>query len=176
MRRGLVQVYTGDGKGKTTAAAGLAIRAAGRGLNVVFMQFLKNGNSGEIILIEKRFPEISVMGFNSQQKFIWDMNESERELLEKETCRGLAEAEEISENGNCDILILDEIFGTLKTGFISTDDILNLIRNRSERVELVLTGRDAPEEIIKVSDLVTEMRKVKHPFDDGVKARSGIEL
>ena len=175
MKQGLVQIYTGDGKGKTTAAAGLAMRAAGRGLKVVFIQFLKSGDSGEIMLMEKNIHEIKMMRFNSQDKFIWNMSEGELDLLGKETREGLDAAVKIAESGSCDILILDEIFGALKNGFISVNDILILIKKKESGVELVLTGRDAPAEIIKEAHLVTEMRKVKHPFDAGIKARRGIE-
>jgi len=175
MKQGIVQVYTGDGKGKTTAAAGLAMRAAGRNLNVVFIQFLKSDDSGEIMLIEKSVPEIRIMRFNSQKKFIWDMNEEERELLKKETREGFNVASDISGKGGCDMLVLDEIFGACRNGFITTDEILNLIKSKHSGVELVLTGRDAPSEIIEAADLATEMKKVKHPFDAGMKARMGIE-
>ena len=175
MNKGLVQIYTGDGKGKTTAAAGLAMRAAGRGLKVVFIQFLKSDDSGEIMLMEKSIPEIKVMRFNTQIKFIWDMNDDERELLRKETCEGLDSALNISVKGDCDMLVLDEIFGARRNGFITTAEILNLIKLKGSGVELVLTGRDAPSEIIETADLVTEMKKIKHPFDIGIKARTGIE-
>ncbi|MGL4370083.1 MAG: cob(I)yrinic acid a,c-diamide adenosyltransferase [Spirochaetota bacterium] len=175
MTQGLVQIYTGDGKGKTTAAAGLALRAAGRGLSVVFIQFLKCGASGEILLLEKSVPEIKLLHFNSQSAFVWDMNDGQRTLLEKETREGLSAAEEIALRGSCDILILDEIFGACRSGFITADEILKLIHEKSGSVELVLTGRDAPAEIIEAADLVTEMRKVKHPYDRGIKARNGIE-
>jgi len=175
MKHGLVQIYTGHGKGKTTAAAGLAMRAAGRGLTVVFIQFLKNDPSGEIMLIEKSIPEIKVMRFNSQNKFIWNMNDEERELLRSETCEGFAGAMNAAGNGSCDILILDEIFGACRNGFITEDEILNLIKIKRAGIEIVLTGRDAPEKIINAADLVTEMKNIKHPFDAGIKARRGIE-
>lgn len=175
MKRGLVQVYTGDGKGKTTAAAGLVLRAAGRGLKVIFIQFLKNSDSGEVLLFEKSIPEIQVKRFCSQKKFIWNMNDDEREVLRKETRKGFSEALSIAIEGNCDILVLDEIFGAHKNQFISVDEILNMIKAKAERIEIVLTGRDAPSEIIKVSDLVTEMKNIKHPFERGIKSRDGIE-
>lgn len=175
MKQGLVQVYTGDGKGKTTAAAGLAMRAAGRGLSVTLIQFLKCDSSGEIMFIEKRIPEIRLMRYNSQKKFIWNMNEQERELMKQETLDGMKAASSISSGGGCDILILDEIFGALKNGFISTDDILELINKKSPEVELVLTGRDAPESVVNAADLVTEMRNIRHPFDSDIIARDGIE-
>ncbi len=178
MKNSLVQIYTGEGKGKTTAAAGLAIRAAGRGLKVVFIQFLKHDESGEVTLIERSVPEIEVLRFNSQSKFIWEMNEDERNLLRKETSEGFKSAADILKNGNCDMLILDEIFGACRNGFISEDEILKLINaeNINERhAEIVLTGRDAPGKIIEAADLVTEMKKIKHPFDTGIKARIGIE-
>ena len=175
MKRGLVQIYTGDGKGKTTAAAGLALRAAGRGLRVVFIQFLKSSDSGEVMLIEKSIPEIQVKRFCSQSKFIWNMNDDEREILKSETRDGYDEALNIAVEGECDILILDEIFGSCRNGFITVGEILGLIQKKSSGVELVLTGRDAPVEIIEASDLVTEMKNIKHPYDAGIQSRDGIE-
>lgn len=175
MKEGLVQVYTGDGKGKTTAATGLAIRAAGRGLKVIFIRFLKKNDSGEVTMIERNIPEIKFMKFNSQDKFIWNMNEEERELLKKETREGLTQAMNIAENGTCDVLVLDEIFGACRNGLIGEDDILNLIKVKQSGVELVLTGRDAPQIIIEAADLVTKMENIKHPFDSGIKTRTGIE-
>jgi cob(I)alamin adenosyltransferase len=175
MKEGLVQVYTGDGKGKTTAATGLAVRAAGRGLKVIFIRFLKKDDSGEVTMIEKNIPEIKFMKLNSQDKFIWNMNEEERELLRKETREGIIEAMNFAKNGTCDVLVLDEIFGAYRNGFISEDDILNLIKVKHNGVELVLTGRDAPRVIIEAADLVTKMENIKHPFDAGIKARTGIE-
>ncbi len=175
MKRGLVQVYTGDGKGKTTAAVGLALRGAGRGLKIIFIQFLKNSESGEVMLIEKSIPEIKVRRYSSQSKFIWDMNDAERDILRSETRSGFSEALSIAVEGNCDILVLDEILGAHRNGFITQDEILNMIKKKSEGLELVLTGRDAPVEIIEAADLVTEMKNIKHPFDAGVKSRDGIE-
>lgn len=175
MNKGLVQIYTGEGKGKTTAAAGLALRAAGRGLKVIFIQFLKNSDSGEVMFIEKRIPEIQVKRFCSQKKFIWHMDENEREILDKETRSGFREALTIAAEGSCDILVLDEIFGAYKNNFITCDEILNIIKTKSQGIELVLTGRDAPVEIIEMADLVTEMKNIKHPFEQGIKSRDGIE-
>jgi len=175
MKRGLVQVYTGDGKGKTTAAMGVALRAAGRGLNVVIIQFLKSGDSGEVMLVEKSLPEIQIKRFCSQKKFIWNMNEDEREVLRNETRIGFSEALSIAVEGSCDILVLDEIFGALRNEFISVDEILNMIKIKTDGIEIVLTGRDAPAEIIEAAHLVTEMKKIKHPFEQGIKSRDGIE-
>jgi cob(I)alamin adenosyltransferase len=175
MKRGLIQVYTGDGKGKTTAAAGLALRAAGRGLKVIFIQFLKSSDSGEVMLIEKSIPEIQMKRFCSQEKFIWNMDKEEREILKSDTRRGFDEALVIAAEGDCDILILDEIFGSCRNGFVTADEIIDLIKKKSTEVELVLTGRDAPPEIIEAADLVTEMKNIKHPFDSGIQFRDGIE-
>ncbi len=175
MKTGLVHVYTGDGKGKTSAAIGLAVRAAGRDLKVVFIQFLKSEDSGEVILLEKYIPLVKVLRFNTQNKFIWNMNDDERQLLRAETREGFNAADRYSVKGDCDILVLDEIFGSCRNGFVNEDEILTLIKNRNSVVELVLTGRDAPEKIIEASDLVTEMKNIKHPFDKGIKARIGIE-
>jgi len=175
MKQGLTQIYTGDGKGKTTAAIGLAIRAVGRRQRVVLIQFLKNDSSGELILMQERLPEITVLRFHSQNTFIWEMNDEQREILRAETVQGLLVAKEIAETGNCDLLILDEVLGACTNGFISTGEILELMMIKSKSIELVLTGRNASAEIIAAADLVTEMKKVKHPFDRGIAARTGIE-
>jgi cob(I)alamin adenosyltransferase len=175
VKQGLIQIYMGDGKGKTTAAAGLALRAVGRGQHVLFVQFLKNKPSGEVLLIQERIPEIVVMRFSSQNIFIRDMNEEQREILRRETAEGLSFVKEIAASGSCDMLILDEVLGACKNGFISKDEIIAIMKNKATGLELVLTGRDAPQEILAAADLVTEMKKIKHPFDQGVGARMGIE-
>jgi cob(I)alamin adenosyltransferase len=175
MKKGFVQIYTGDGKGKTTAAIGLALRAHSRGFSVVILQFLKHQASGEISYIEESIPQITVKRFHSQSTFVWQMNDAERAQLNDETRNGFVEAQKIAESGSCDLLILDELLGACRNGFVSVDEILSLIKRKEESIELVLTGRDAPVELIAAADLVTEMKKIKHYFDDAVPAREGIE-
>jgi cob(I)alamin adenosyltransferase len=167
--KGLVQVYTGDGKGKTTAALGMALRAAGQGLKVIFIQFLKGEPGGEHFIMEK-CPAFEIRQFGKGDIFA----KSDEELLD-ETNRALVFAKETIARGNYDVVILDEIFIAHWRGFISLQQILDLIRSKPEHVELVMTGRKAPYEVVKEADLVSEILMIKHPFNEGVRQRKGIE-
>lgn len=172
MERGLVQVYTGNGKGKTSAAFGLALRAIGRGLRVYVIQFIKGGfDYGELYVVD-RLPNLTLKAFG-RGRFITKKpaGKEDVELAEK----ALALAEETVKSGEYDIVILDEINVALNLKLIGLRKVLELIKNKPKHVELVLTGRYAPDEIIEVADLVTEMREVKHPFNKGYQARKGIE-
>jgi cob(I)alamin adenosyltransferase len=172
MDKGILQIYTGNGKGKTTAAIGLAIRSAGAGLKVIIIQFLKSEHSSELNILNKLEPDLKIYRFNSQKKFIWNMNDSEKEILKKETLEGYKKALEISQKNLCDVLILDEILGVLYMNYLSISEIKKLLNNK---MEIILTGQNASDEMINMADLVTEMKKIKHPFDKGLKARLGIE-
>jgi cob(I)alamin adenosyltransferase len=172
LKRGLVQVYTGRGKGKTSAAFGLALRAIGRGLKVYVIQFIKGGfDYGELYMVD-RLPNLTLKAFG-RGKFITKKPPGEKdiELAEK----ALALSEEVVKSGEYDVVILDEINVVLNIKLVKIERILELIRNKPTHVELVLTGRYAPNEIIEAADLVTEMREVKHPFNKGYQARKGIE-
>ncbi len=179
LKEGLVQIYTGDGKGKTTAAFGLALRAAGQGNKVLIYQFLKppSLDIGERFALELGAVRIRVEALDIE----WDMAKSfEDEKLVAQTKVAIKEAiERIAETGEkkfYDVLILDEIVFCLSKGLAELEDIKNLIERRDPTVEIVLTGRGASSELMKLADLVTEMKNVKHPFDKGVKARRGIEF
>lgn len=172
MERGCVQVYTGNGKGKTTAALGLALRAVGRGLKVCFFQFIKGGGPyGEHLVAAKLAPLLTITqtgrpGWVNQQ----DIGEDRRLAQE-----AFEQAKELLTSGEYDLLVLDEINGAVGFGLIDVEQVLELIRLRPNGVELVLTGRNAHERVIEAADLVTEMREVKHFFKAGVPARIGIE-
>lgn len=168
-----VQVYTGDGKGKTTAALGLLLRAAGAGLCCRVFQFLKKGDYSELKTLASRFPEVEVTQLGSG-KFIMDLSNIPQDELDR-AAAGLATAREAVMSGAYDLVILDEINGAMSMGLVSTDEVLKLMAEKPERTELVLTGRDAPKAVIDAADLCTEMRKVKHYYDAGVPARTGIE-
>ena len=174
MKKGLIQVYTGDGKGKTTAAFGLALRALGRGLAVIVVQFMKTEVTGELIAA-KTFDQFTVIRVNTSPKFSWKMNSTELEQLASETQNGYKKACSIAREGSCDILILDEINHAIHNGYISESDILHLFSIKPENMELVFTGRNAPEWLIDRADLVTEMKCTKHPYTKGIGARTGIE-
>lgn len=170
--RGLVQVYTGRGKGKTTAAFGLAFRAAGRGLNVFVIQFIKGGfDYGELYTID-RFPNIKLKAFGRGKFVTSKPPESEDVRLANEA---LDLAKNIVKEGTYDVVILDEINVALHLKLINSEEVVKLIAGKPENVELVLTGRNAPDEILAIADLVTEMKEVRHPFNKGVQARKGIE-
>ena len=167
--KGLVQVYTGDGKGKTTAALGQALRAAGQGMKVIFIQFLKGEEGGEHFLAKKFRPfEIVQIGTGNIFK------KSDDELM-AEARQAFELAEKALISGDYDMVVLDEIFIAHWRGFISRNDILDLIEKKPRHVELIMTGRKAPAEVIKRADLVTEMLMIKHPFSSGIHQRKGIE-
>lgn len=167
-----IQVYTGDGKGKTTAALGLMVRAAGAGHAVRIFQFLKLGDYSELKTIHERFPEIEITQLGSG-RFINPHNIPPEEL--ERARQGLAQAREAVESGRYDLVILDEINGAMSMGLLDVQDVLAMLQARPERTEIVLTGRDAPQAVIDAADLCTEMHKVKHYYDAGVPAREGIE-
>jgi len=179
LKKGLVQIYTGDGKGKTTAAFGLALRAAGQGNKVLIYQFLKppSLDIGERFALELGAVRIRVEALDIE----WDMAKSfEDEKLVAQTKVAIKEAlRRIAETGEkrfYDLLILDEIVFCLSRGLAELEDIKNLIEKRDPAVEVVLTGRGASSDLIKLADLVTEMKNIKHPFDKGIEARRGIEF
>ncbi|MBI4708545.1 MAG: cob(I)yrinic acid a,c-diamide adenosyltransferase [Candidatus Omnitrophica bacterium] len=166
----MIQVYTGNGKGKTTAALGLAIRAAGAGLNVYIGQFIKGKHSSELNAL-KKFKNIKIEQCG-RGCFI-KKSVSIRDI--KCAKLGLKRAEEILANKKFDIIILDEINVALHFGLIKIQKVIELISNARKQTEIVLTGRYAPKEIIKQADLVSEIKEIKHPYCRRVKARKGIE-
>lgn len=172
LRKGYVQIYTGDGKGKTTAAFGLAMRAVGRGLRVVVVQFMKADPTwGEIRAAE-------MLGFDVVQVGLdhWVHKGEATDADRRAAGEGLAKARELVVSGAFDLVVLDELMTSLSFELIALDDVLALMREKPSHVELVLTGRGAPDAVVAAADLVTEMRAVKHYFDKGVAAREGIEL
>lgn len=173
MEQGLIHIYCGDGKGKTTAAVGLAVRACGRGKRVWFVQFLKSGDSGERRSLEK-LEGITLAECPDKIKFTFAMNPQEREQAVADSRRTLQEAFRAAKDG-CDLLILDEFFGALSTGMLEKEEALTLLRGRPEHLEVALTGRDPGEEFLELADYVSEICKRKHPFDRGLSARRGIE-
>jgi len=167
--KGLVHVYTGDGKGKTTAALGLAMRAAGQGMKVAFIQFIKGEPCGEHLFVKEYKP------FEIVQISIGDSFKKSKEKLSREAQETLAYAEHEIRSGKYDLVVLDEIFVALSQGLITIKQVLELLDSKPVSVELVLTGRNAPPEISQRADLVTEMLMIKHPFIEGTSARRGIE-
>ena len=177
LTRGLVQVYTGDGKGKTTAALGLALRAAGQGNRVLFCQFLKPSS----LDLGERKAIAQMEGITLRiVDAPWDMRSSLADPAavagaRKAVADAIAELEPGVAVRAWDVVILDEIVYCLSQGLADLDDLKRLIAARHENVEIILTGRSAPAELIELADLVTEMKSVKHPFDSPLPARRGIE-
>lgn len=173
MELGCVQVYTGNGKGKTTASLGLALRAVGRGLKVCVFQFIKGGGRyGEHLAAEKLAPLLTIIqtgrpGWVNTK----DITEDRRVAQE-----AFVQARELLTSGEFDLFICDEINGAVGFGLIDVEQVLELISRRPEKTELVLTGRNADERVIEAADLVTEMREIKHYYKAGVPARTGIEM
>jgi cob(I)alamin adenosyltransferase len=165
--KGLVQIFTGDGKGKTTAALGTVLRAAGHGLKVFIVFFMK----GEYNSLS-RLPDVEMASFGFR-KFIDPANIKPEEKEQAKAALETARKAVIS--GKYNLVVLDEVNVALGFNLIELDDVIRLIKDKPSHVELILTGRRADSRLIEMADLVTEMVKVKHPFDKGIKARKGIE-
>ncbi len=206
MKKGQVHVYTGDGKGKTTAALGLALRAVGQGLKVVMVQFMKGGKyTGEYVAANNYLPNFKILqfgrpcikqpkqlklsGFNAEPEQ-QDYFNSIREDIECGDCKhcflnddvqkdyveeGFDKATDLIQSGKYDVVILDEINLSMHLGFIDPKLVLNLIATKPESVELILTGRNAPVEILSAADLITEMKMSRHYYNNGTGARRGVE-
>ena len=171
---GLVQVYTGNGKGKTTAALGQALRASGHNIKSLIIQFLKGGSySGEVKAIENCVPLIKIYQAGSPF-FINKDKISEKDMDSNRKGLALAEDAAYGEN-DTGILVLDEINVAINLGIIKTEEIIKLIKNKRPDIELILTGRNAPQEILDIADLVTEMKEIKHYYNKNIPSRTGIE-
>ncbi|MHB9094465.1 MAG: cob(I)yrinic acid a,c-diamide adenosyltransferase [Eubacteriales bacterium] len=189
---GLVQVFTGKGKGKTTASLGLAVRAVGHGFRVHMIQFMKGrGYAGELTTANRLAPYFTISQFGRGCRigslikqghkkctgcgecFIKDRGVTSEDFEHAQL--GVDEARDYLQEGACDVLILDEIGNILRYNLVTIDQVVELIKNKPKNIELVLTGRGIPAEIVDLADLVTEMTEVKHPFKKGVTSRRGVE-
>ncbi len=170
--KGLVEVYTGDGKGKTTAAIGLAIRAVGRDFKVYIGQFMKTSDHGEHKALKMFEDNITIEQFGSR-KFHVKEEPSKEEI--KRAKEGLEKIKEAMLSGDYDIVIADEICVAYHFDLLRLEHLIDLVEIKPKNVELVFTGRKAPEELIDDADLVTEMKEIKHPYKKGIEARKGIE-
>jgi len=171
MKKGYVQVYSGDGKGKTTAALGLALRAAGAGIKVYIGQFMKSGAYSEIRAL-KRFSDLITVEQFGTGRFIQGLPVPEDIVAAR---NGLEKSRKAMNSGQYGLVILEEANVAVTFGLFPVADLLNIIAEKPEAVEMVITGRGAHSEVIARADLVTEMKSVKHYFDKGVTARTGIE-
>ena len=170
---GLIHIYCGDGKGKTTAAAGLAVRAAGAGKQVVFTQFFKDGSSSEIRSL-KSLPNIRTMHCVTVRGFFSRMNDRQKAKASEDYTRLFRNAAAAS--GEADLLVLDEIISACNHGTVTESLVVGFLRKKPEKLEVVLTGRNPSNTLLELADYITEMRKIKHPFDSGIAARKGIEF
>jgi cob(I)alamin adenosyltransferase len=171
--KGLILLYTGDGKGKTTAALGQVLRAAGHGFKAAIVQFIKNmENTGEIKAAKKIFAEhleIYPMGTG----FTW--NAKDREELRRAAEQGWSLAREKIQSGKYRMVILDELTYALNYGLLDQNEVIAFLEQKPAKLHIIITGRDASEKLIALADLVTEMREIKHPYKKGIKAMKGIE-
>ena len=175
MRQGMIHIYCGDGKGKTTAATGLAVRAAGSGMKVLFARFLKNENSAELCVLDQ-IPGIEVIHLPKSYGFYNTQSEEEKAETKQMYEELWKYALDRAKNGACDMLVMDEFMAADRYGLIPHEEAIQFLKEKPEGLEVVLTGREPGEELLELADYVTEMRKVKHPFDQGIPARKGIEL
>jgi len=166
-----VQVYTGNGKGKTTAAIGLAVRAAGHGMKTYIGQFMKGQLYGELTAL-KNHPFITIEQYGDT-KCIRKEDVTQTHIVQAR--QGLDRATAAMLSGQYDILVMDEINVTVWFGLLSTKEVIDVLNKRPENMEIIMTGRNAPKELIEAADLVTEMKEVKHYYTQGILARNGIE-
>ena len=172
LEHGRVHVYTGNGKGKTTAALGLTLRALGNGMKVFFAQFLKSGRTGEIAALECFEGQAVIRQYGSGQFVRGSPSHEDHRLADE----GFLEVQSAVNSGRYELVVLDEANMAVRYGLLDINELLKLIDERPRHVEMVLTGRQAAARLIEKADLVTEMLEVKHYFQEGVHARKGIDL
>ena len=172
--KALVHIYCGDGKGKTTAATGLAIRMAGYGKKVLFARFLKNERSGELKILDQ-IKEIEVLHLERSFGFYNQLDEKQKEEW-RHTYKVLwKEIQEKVKEGKYDLLVMDEFLHAMRYELVTEEEILKFLQERPKNLEVVMTGRDPSQNLLKAADYVSEIKKVKHPYDEGIFARKGIE-
>lgn len=171
LEKSCIHLYCGDGKGKSTAAAGLALRCAGSGNKVLFVQFFKDGSSGEIELLRRA--GITTMHSKTIPGMVFQLSHTQIRTVQRDYTALLQQAVDIAQG--YDMLILDEIVSTCGYGIVPEEKLLNFLDHRPEHLEVILTGRNPSEEMKKRADYITEMKKHAHPFDKGQIARKGIE-
>jgi cob(I)alamin adenosyltransferase len=172
-RQGLIQVYSGNGKGKTTAAVGLACRARGHALKVCYIYFHKEPqkwNYGEHKILKAI--GVDIFGFAKRHPHFFKISQ---EKVRQECLKALAFIKKLYQENNYQLLILDEINISLRDGFLKAEEVLEILETKPRELEIVLTGRGAPRAIIKKADLVSEIKEIKHPYQKGIKRRKGIE-
>lgn len=174
MKKSCIHIYCGDGKGKTTAAMGLALRAAGSGRPVVLAQFLKDGTSSELNIL-RQLPKVQVAVCEEQFGFFWNMKKEQREAAAKAYRELFERAVREAQNGAF-LLVMDELIAAYNHELVDRERVLAFLRGKPEGQEIVLTGREPAPELLDLADYVSEIRKRKHPFEQGIAAREGIEF
>ncbi|OOM80423.1 cob(I)yrinic acid a,c-diamide adenosyltransferase [Clostridium sp. BL-8] len=175
MELGLIHIYCGDGKGKTTAAMGLGMRAAGRNKKVLLTQFLKDNDTGELISIEKIGENFKVFKGAPVKKFFKFMTEEEQIATKNEHENRFEEVTKKAIDEKIDLLILDEIIASTNLDLVSLEEVVSFLENKPEDLEVVLTGRNPNEKLIELADYVSEVKAIKHPYEKGITSRIGIE-
>lgn len=171
----MIHLYCGDGKGKTTAALGLVIRALGSGFRIVFVQFLKNRATGELAVLDG-LQGVTVLRGKEGSGFSFSMTEEEKAKTKMQHTENLKAAIALAASGKCDMLVLDEAVGAYARDLIDRTLLEEFVQNKPEQLELVLTGRNPAAWMIDCADYVSEIKKRKHPYDRGISARAGIEI
>ena len=171
---GLIHIYCGDGKGKTTAALGLAIRCAGHGNHVLIVQFLKSRPTGELTSLAL-LPTIEVMRGKETKKFTFQMNDEEKAQVKGEHLALFDKVKQKCRDEHIDLLILDEVIGAINTGVFDKDILVDFLKGKPAELEVVLTGRNPASELVELADYVSEICKRKHPYEKGIGARTGVE-
>ena len=171
---GLIHIYTGNGKGKTTASLGLILRASGRGLKVVLGQFLKGRETGELRTLAL-LPGVTVFRGKPLTKFSFQMNEQEKAEVLQSHNAFIQELSSYCRNEETDLLVLDEVIGACSTHLLDESLLIDFLKHKPEHLEVVMTGRNPSPELLELADYVSEVCKRKHPFDKGIPAREGIE-
>ena len=171
---GLIHIYTGNGKGKTTAAMGLVLRASGRGLKVIVGQFLKGRETGELKTLAL-LPGVEVFRGKPLTKFSFQMSDGEKEEVLQSHNHFIGELAQRCAETKADLLVLDEVIGACSTKLLDEKLLLDFLKNKPKHLEVVMTGRNPSESLLEMADYVSEICKRKHPFDRGIPAREGIE-
>lgn len=174
MKKGLIHIYCGDGKGKTTSAMGLAVRAAGYGMKVLIYQFMKDNTTSERNVLEV-IPNITIIDGLQKEKFSFQMAEKEKQERKEFYTKRFEEITKKAGEEGYDLLLMDEIIYTIRAGLLDEEIVLTYLKNKPESLEVVLTGNAPSTDLLAVADYVSEIKKIKHPYDQGLPARYGIE-
>lgn len=175
LEKGYIHIYKGEGKGKTTILNGMVVRALGNNLNVSYLRFLKNRPSGEIDFF-KNNSKVKIESFyESSQKFFWEMDDKEKTILKQETNEGLKRLVILSQSDNVDLIVVDEILGCIQNNLIKEQDLIKILKNKKSNIEIAISGRYASFALEQVVDLISEVKPIKHYFQQGQIAREGID-